>query len=111
MELKDYLHRKLNLARCGCGPGQQTRRRVQGPSTIENICVDSLNRRCEIGMIEDIENLGAELDVEPLRDALDVVVFEQGKIQLCDTRTNQDVSPRIAAQIEALRINGCDRRS
>ena len=109
--LKDYFQRKLNLPCCGCGPGQQTRCRVRGSSSIENICVDSLNGRREIRVIENVENLGAELDVEPLRDSLDVVVLEQGKVQRCDTGTYQDVAAGITAKVEALRKNGCDWRS
>ena len=108
--LKDYFDRKLNLP-CRCrGLGQQARCRVRCPRAVENISVDSLNRRREIRMIENIENLGAELEVEPLRDPSDVVVLEQRKVQRRDTRADQDVPPRIAAKIEALRKRSQDWR-
>jgi hypothetical protein len=110
-ELKDYFQRKLNLPCCGCSPGQQARCRVRGSSSVENICIDSLNGRREIRVIENVEKLGAELDVEPLRDPLDVVVLEQGKVQRGDTGTYQDVAAGITAKIEALRKNGCGWRS
>src|SRR5580704_805085 len=110
-ELKDYFQRKLDLPCCGCGPGQQACCRVRGSSSVENIRVDSLNGRREIRVIENVENLGAELNVEPLRDSLDVVVLEQGKVQRCDTGTYQDVAAGITAEVEALRKNGCDWRS
>ena len=109
--LEDYFDRKLNLPRCGGGLGQQSRRRVQGSSAIENICVDSLSRRRKIGMIENVENLGAELDIKPFRDALDVVVLEQRKVERRNPRTDHDVSPCIAAKIEALRERGSEWRS
>src|ERR1700737_2282003 len=111
LALKDYFDSELNLP-CRCrGLGQQARCRVRGPSAIENISVDSLNRRREIGMIENIENLGAELEVESFRDALDVVVLEQRKVQRSNPRTDDDVSPCIAAQIEALWERGREWRA
>ena len=55
-------------------------------------------------MVQDVKYLGAELHVEVLRDAPDVVVLEDGKIQIGDARADQDVSARIAAEVEALQV-------
>jgi hypothetical protein len=52
-------------------------------------------------MIENVEDLGAELNVESLRDPLYVIVFEQGEIQRCDAWTHQDVAPCVAAKVKA----------
>src|SRR5882762_1386412 len=55
-------------------------------------------------MVQDVKYLGAELHVEVLRDAPDVVVLEDGKIQVGDAGADQDVSARIAAEVEALQV-------
>src|SRR6267154_6808506 len=55
-------------------------------------------------MVQDVKDLGAELHVEVLRDAPNVVVLKDGKIQVGDAGANQDVSARIAAEVEALQI-------
>src|SRR6267378_4858194 len=55
-------------------------------------------------MVQDVKYLGAELHVEVLRDAPDVVVLEDGKIQVGDAGANQDVSARITAEVEALQV-------
>src|SRR5258706_8098120 len=55
-------------------------------------------------MVQDVKYLGSELHVEVLRDAPDVVVLEDGKVQVGDARTRQDISARIAAEVEALQI-------
>jgi len=38
--------------------------------------------RGKIRVIDDVEELGAELDVEGIGNSLDVVVFENGKIKI-----------------------------
>src|SRR5882757_295954 len=55
-------------------------------------------------MVQDVKDLGAELHVEVLRDTPDVVILEDGKVQVGDARTRQDISARIAAEVKALQI-------
>ena len=43
-------------------------------------------------MIENIKHLHAELYVEVLRDSLDLIVFEHGEVQVCDSRPNQNIA-------------------
>src|SRR5581483_10935964 len=61
-------------------------------------------------MIQDVEKLGTELHIESLRDTANVVVLEQGEIQLGDARARNNIPPRIAAQVVAVRKHGCDWR-
>ena len=50
-------------------------------------------------MVENIENLRAELHVEPLRDPLDVVVLEQGEVQVRQARADQNITAGVAAEV------------
>ncbi len=51
--------------------------------------------RGEVRPIEDIEELGPELYVERIRNSLDVVVFEYGKIQVQKPRPDDGVPPQV----------------
>ena len=62
-------------------------------------------------MIQDIEHFRAKLDVESLRDTLDLIVLEYRKVQVCDARTNQNISARVTAEIEAKRRRDLDGRA
>ncbi len=52
-------------------------------------------------MIENVENLCAELNVESLRDPFYVIVLKQGEVQRRDAWTNQNVAPCVAAKVKA----------
>src|SRR6266403_350212 len=56
-------------------------------------------------MVQDVKDLGAELHVEVLRDTPDVVILEDGKIQVGDARTRQDISARIATEVWTSQIS------
>src|SRR6266436_4391986 len=103
IKLKDYLHRKLNLPRCCGGGSQRTRYRVGASSPIKNVRISRGGRRSKVWVIENIEDFGAELHVESLRDALDVSVLKQGEIQRGDAWANQNVTSCISPKVEAQR--------
>ena len=65
-------------------------------SGIEDIPV--IQGRRKIRMIEKIEELGSELDVERVRDSLDVVILQQRRIEIDQSRTDQRVAPQVAAK-------------
>src|SRR5712671_2559323 len=100
-KLEDHFHGNLNLPRRRGSRGQPARHRVWSSRPIKNIRVRRRGRRSKVWMIENVENLRTELNVESLRDPLYVIVLEQGEIQRCDARTNQDVAPCIAAKVKA----------
>src|SRR5438270_13095604 len=51
-------------------------------------------------MIENVEDLSAELHVESLRDSLDVIVLEQREVQRSDSRAYQNIASRVSAKVE-----------
>ena len=55
-------------------------------------------------MVQNVKNLGAKLHVEVLRNAPDMIVLEDGEVQIGDARTDQDISTCIAAQIKTVQI-------
>src|ERR1700686_905377 len=63
-------------------------------------------RRGKVSMVHDVKYLYPELDVEILRDSPDVIVFENGEVQIRYSGTRQNIAPRIAAKIETLRECG-----
>ena len=65
--------------------------------------------RGKIGVIDYVEELGAELDVEGIGNSLDVVVFENGEIQLRQPRPDQDIPAQIALQIGTINLTGRQR--
>jgi len=110
--LENELQCKLNLAFWGRRSNQRTRDGVGGSSAVEDIGVAITNLRGrKVRVIKDVENLHAELHVEVFRDSLDVVVLEHGKVQVGYPRADENVTPRIASQIEALRKRGKNGRS
>jgi len=58
----------------------------------------------EVGAIESIKYVYAELYVEILRDSLDLVILEYREIQICDARAIQDIATCIASQVEAFAV-------
>ena len=55
-------------------------------------------------MVQDVKDLGAELHIEVLRDTPDVVILEDGKVQVGDARTRQDIPARIATEVRTSQI-------
>ena len=53
-------------------------------------------------MVQNIENLRTKLNVERFGNFAHIVVFEQRKVEVGNSRPDQDVSARITAQIETL---------
>ena len=105
------LNRKLNLSfrsggfeqytrRATAARGQQCSRRVKDVG----IAV-AWTWRGKVGVIENIKHLQAKLHIEVLRDPLDAIILEDGKVQIGYARAHQDVATCVAAKIETLR--GC----
>src|SRR3989440_7319183 len=65
-------------------------------------------------MIQNVEKLGTELRIEAIRDPLDVVVLEQGEIEVHQSWSDECVPAQISAEDngirdrEALRLNVAD---
>ena len=72
--LPDQFQSKLNLARRGLCGGDQPGAGDGISSLIEHGKVRS--RRRKIGPVQEVEKLGAELDIEIFRKAPDIVVLE-----------------------------------
>src|SRR5882762_1876474 len=74
--LKDEFDCKLDLTlrdrRPGEQPGNSAPRAVRG----KDVGIVRRGRGSEVGMVQDVKDLGAELHVEVLRDAPDVVILE-----------------------------------
>src|SRR5437899_9674626 len=102
LRLEDYFDRKLNFP-CGCSSSrEQTCHASICSRRIENIRVVGGRWRSEVGVVHNVEDLGAELHVEVLRDPLDVVVLEHGEVQIRYARADQDIPTGIASEVEAL---------
>ncbi len=65
-------------------------------------------------MIKNVEKLGAKLNIEAIRDPLDVVVLEQGEIEVHQSGSDECVPSEVAAQgngignCKALRLDVAD---
>src|SRR2546430_3182158 len=51
-------------------------------------------------MIENVEDFGSKLNVEPLRDSLNVVILKQREVQRCDAWTDQDIASYVSPKVE-----------
>lgn len=60
-------------------------------------------------MIEDVENLGAKLDPECLRNSADRDVLEQGEVEVLQRWASQRVATEIAAPVGAGNLSGWGR--
>src|ERR1700730_5831341 len=94
VRLPNDFQSKLNLPRRGgCGinrPSSPYRR----PVLIEE---DPVGKGClEVGVVQDVKELGAELNVERFRDFFDVVVLDGREIEVEQARPDYAVSPGIA---------------
>ena len=52
-------------------------------------------------MVENVKDLCAKLNIEALRDASDVIVFEDGEIKLGKSGPVQNVAAGVSPKIEA----------
>src|ERR1700687_1772133 len=97
--LPDELQPQLNLPTVGCRKIDLTRRRIKRSISVEDRV--GIERRLEVGVVQDIEKLSPELDVESFRNSRDVIVFEQGEIEVGEIGPNERVSPIIAKKVQA----------
>src|SRR5258708_3361580 len=74
--LEDFFDCELDLARGGSGSVEQSRRVRELPCTIENVRVGGGGRRSKVSVVENVEDLRAELHIELLGNPLDVTVLE-----------------------------------
>ncbi len=91
------LHAELNLAGISACRINRTRATDRRSVLVEQSAV--VEWRLEVGVIENIEELCTELHVEALRNPLDVVILEYGKVQVDDTGTVDFVTSRITQEI------------
>jgi len=100
----NQLECKLNLAGwrlCGgneAGVTDGISHRIEHVSVVEG--------RRKIGVVYDVKELCAKLDVEGVGDSLDEIVFEQRKIEIHQARADQRVASQVAAQVETSQISG-----
>src|SRR5258708_22525255 len=102
-KLKDDLDGKVNLSSRGVRRRQQAGRGVPGSVREEDVRVTRDRRHVEIGMIENVEELRAELQVEVLRNSPDVVVLEHGEVHLRCARSDQNIAAGIASNVSTFR--------
>src|SRR5258708_38873867 len=100
-EQENLFQGNLNPPGRGGSRGQPARHRIWESCSIKNVRVRWRGGRSKVWMIENVEYLRTELNVESLRDTLDVIVLKQREVQRGDAWANQDVAPCIAAKVEA----------
>src|ERR1700686_2199249 len=100
---------ELNFARRGSCSAYQTLDASQTPRPIEDVGVIGRDWRCKVRVIEYVEYFGAELNIEPLGNTLDVVILEHGKIERGNARAGHHIAPGVAAQIEAFQASSRKR--
>jgi len=89
---------ELNLACRGLRDGEPAEGRYRDSGGVERHEV--ADRRREVGVIQDVKELGPELDVEGLRDSSDVVVLNHGEINVEQPWSNDCVAPQVAEEVE-----------
>src|SRR5207245_1370436 len=83
--------------------------RYAAPRRVENIPV--VQGRGKIRVIHNVEELSAELRVEAIRDPLDVIVLEQGEVEVYQSGSDECVPAQVSAECngigdrEALRLD------
>src|SRR5580700_2685004 len=102
--LPDKLQRELHLTREGrCRTRQNTR--IVGRAGGGKNLPGSRAGRIKVGVVCDIENLPAELDVERVRDAGNWIVLEEREIKILEARTINRVAGGIAQEVCAIDIS------
>src|SRR5580765_3530199 len=104
LELEYELDCELDLALRNRRPGEQPCHSGRCTVREKNVGVVRGCGRREVGVVQDVEDLGPELYVEILRDTPDVIVLKDGQVQTSDAWADQNIPTRIAAEIEALQV-------
>src|SRR5260370_24909864 len=96
------LDSELNLPFRGGRPHHRTGYAVGSSRPVKDVAIAvAYLRGRKVGMVHDVKDLHAELDVEILRDAFYAVVLEHGEVQVGYSRTDQNVAPCVASHVEA----------
>src|ERR1700740_942590 len=103
-ELPNEFQAKLNLSRCGRCRSNLTRSAYRRSVCIEEHFV--VEGRLEIGMVHDVKELSAELNVEAFRDFFHVDVLEHREIEVNQTGPYNAGPPIVAEKIHAGARNG-----
>ena len=87
---KDDLQRELDLSRCRLRAGNLAGVVNWSAAFIEDrgIAAGPAGRR-EVGAVEEVENFGTQLQIDPIRSLLDVVVLEERQIQVHERWADQ----------------------
>src|SRR5712692_2267401 len=94
---KDDLQGELDLSRRGLRACDLTRGGDRCTVLIEERGVATCPAgRCEVGAVEDVENLSAQLHVRLLRALPEIVILEEGHIQVRQGRANDRVAAYVA---------------
>ena len=99
--LPDYFQRKLNLARWRlCGGNQACAR-----NAIAGLIEDSkaIRWRGKIRPIEQIKELGPELNVRVFRKQPRVIILKNGRVKLRHAGSDQRIPPEVASEIRWIR--------
>ena len=108
-QLPKQFHGELNFSRRGCGRGQLTSNARGRASRIEDISIVWRDRHGKVGVVQHVEELGAELHVEVLRDFSNTIVLEDRKVQIGQTWSDQDITPGVTTKVKTLRIRNAYR--
>jgi choice-of-anchor A domain-containing protein len=98
IRLPNGFYRHLNHTVIALGRGDLAERRRGCPICVERAQIAG---RREVRVIEHVEQFGAELQVERLRNSLDVVVFVDREVQVEERRSDGDVASQVATDVGA----------
>src|ERR1051326_144348 len=108
--LEEQLHSKLNLARrAGIARGKAcVGDDAEGrASYLRSPAAGTRTRLAEVRMVEDVEDLSAELHTQSLGQ---VRVLDDREVSVVEGRTDDDVAPQISEVIAARRANYTERQ-
>jgi hypothetical protein len=81
-ELPDHLDRKLDVSWLGRQLVHKSAASRSRSILVEDRAAGVRQRRHEVGVIQDVENLRSELNVERFRNSTDRIVLGRGEIQV-----------------------------
>src|ERR1700758_251306 len=96
--LPDQLESELNLSRGRSGRGHYSGSGVRRARRVKDVGTGDERWHLEVGTIEKIERLSAELHVEPVGN---VGVLHKGEVKVFETGSGEDIAPRIPTQVDA----------
>src|ERR1700733_916494 len=70
-----------------------------------------VDRHCEVGSIENVEELHPKLRIECLRDFRDIVVLKERQIKIHESRPNHAVATRVSQKVRAAARNSRKRHA